>query len=952
MALLRRCRAGLAALSIAFLGCAPLERHSPASVARAKTAPEAPKPAVEARASAWVLRVPTRGSTTRFELGPGRIGVLAFGRRWIVDERGSLAGSFSDDVTITGVQPIEKGAGGGFLFFSTAGLYRAPTFDGALVPLSTFQVLFASGGPGFVLASMSDGTMQVLSGDGSTKPSPRLPLGAQVLRTAGDGTVAVIAHGGHAYLSRDGAKSFTEITADVGMPIGLDVIDDHLYVLDASGDAVRVDGGALARSPLPRRPKPPLDPDWNRSDSPLEAAVSRGVAIDDDRLVFTDGGTVYEVSARTGRITRREPGVLPPRATCTPIATSAKTVFACVSSDASSVYARSHHGGETRLEKTFDVRGLFHKGAGDALMFRGPCKGITAKPGLVCSRSSDGAWHSLDRSSDLEDTSKHDPLKVLAWVPKEDGALLIVGGKGGGIWDARSGAKVALDEDTLKRIEPLLPSSDAHVNDRLGVSALGEIVGLGRDSVGFKLSDGGKRLERSPFRFSSLTMVGSLAFAWEASPPAMWQSKDYGFTYTQIDGPPGPAMRENVRSCSAAGCVLNQWIRVGWEAEPAQEHEPMRSTAGVRSLPAPRPPQLQCESKGPLVLKQSSKPDQTPGFGAESVRAPAYLGLFLNADVPGLDSYAFRAATGGKVATLDAGDPGVAPRGSRTVRYLEPFDPKGTIHKSTIPLSDLSSAAMALGTSPPDPYVDVERGHSIPTLGDSPGVLLFGVSGPAIWARSKSKPLPVAYVDDGSSPTSAIELGNDELAILRTSPGQPSVVLSVGPGRSNELFQIPSSATGAPTPPHPDALARGADGKLGIIRLPTEGPPTKSDPALLLRPGEAPVALAPWSTLEIDGSASCEGMSGHRAILTLSKPWLSVGQLPQDYRDHPSLVLVRWSETQLCVEAVETFHASRGADARGDAAIVARFGKNAGASELMIFEGMESKEPRSCVLVR
>jgi len=93
-------------------------------------------------------------------------------------------------------------------------------------------------------------------------------------------------------------------------------------------------------------------------------------------------------------------------------------------------------------------------------------------------------------------------------------------------------------------------------------------------------------------------------------------------------------------------------------------------------------------------------------------------------------------------------------------------------------------------------------------------------------------------------------------------------------------------------------------------------------------------------------------MSGHRAILTLSKPWLSVGQLPQDYRDHPSLVLVRWSETQLCVEAVETFHASRGADARGDAAIVARFGKNAGASELMIFEGMESKEPRSCVLVR
>jgi hypothetical protein len=149
----------------------------------------------------------------------------------------------------------------------------------------------------------------------------------------------------------------------------------------------------------------------------------------------------------------------------------------------------------------------------------------------------------------------------------------------------------------------------------------------------------------------------------------------------------------------------------------------------------------------------------------------------------------------------------------------------------------------------------------------------------------------------------------------------------------------------------PEAIAVGPDGKLAVIRLTTEGPPTQEDPALLLRPGEAPIALAPWATLELDGGAACTAMQGHRALIQTTIPWLSLGAVDESFlRDRTALIRVRWSPSLVCLEAMELPFGSHELPNGGqaDSYIAATFGKDASAGQLMVAEGAELREPRSC----
>lgn len=911
----------------------------------------------------YVLRLPTRTTTNaRFELDKGRLGLVMRGGRWIVDGRGMQLEVKDDGFGLSRAAQVDAGAGGGYVFTGSTGLYWSATFDGPLKQIAIGNVFQASVGPGFVLAQMYDGRVRAFETE-SGKPFTKLPLGTLVVRTAKDGTVAAIAHNGRAYVSRDRGMGWSDITADVGTPVSLEVADGQLFVVDVTGDATRVDQGSLVRAVVPPRPPPPFDPEWTRAETPLEFAISKGVMVDEGRALAVDNGTIFEIALGSGKIVARESGGVPPQGSCVPMATAQRVLFLCGTSDGSSVFSRAKRGtGGTKLEKTFEGRGTFLRGANDTLLYTGSCRDSVVKPGVACVRLRSGEWLELDRSADLSDAPAAEPLRVIAWVPRDEGAYLVVGGKNGGIWDAKSGAKSRLDDDQLKKIEPLFQPVSGRLMDRVGVAPGGDIVGVGRDNVGFRISEGGKHVERSPFRYNTVSVVSNRVLAHDGSSNSLWQSEDWGWTFTEVEGPPESAgvRGETPRTCTEVGCILSQWMRIGWEPRQPTPNPPAPPSVSTADVPRHKVPQLKCDVAGPATRKTVTLGDLRPGFGAELIKGEGqYFALYARSvESPAmgmLEAMNLRAASNGKIATFDTPfpPPSVLAQ-TRRIRFVEPFDPKATVHESTVKLGELMDAARSVGATPIDPMTADERGAAALVLSDPPSVLLMN-TGPLLWVRDKEKPLVVALPDTlFLTNVSAVQTAPDELGVLATNTDGEGVVRALGRGRVNELFTVPRWPDVAANPQMSDALAIGPDNKLAVLRFTTDGPPTREDPPLLLKPGEPVQALAPWSTLELDGSPACENAPGYRAIVTPSTPWLTAGLAAETWgRVLPSYLRVRWSTSIVCVEAIEVaLGLQEVAQQQADSYIAARFGKGGGAGHVMVAEGGELREPRNCALLK
>ncbi|MFO0552974.1 MAG: hypothetical protein U0271_31595 [Polyangiaceae bacterium] len=911
----------------------------------------------------YIVRVPPATATTsRVNLDDGKLGVLLRGERLVVDALGNPLQFGDEGKRLLSVFPVDKGAGGGFLFVGAEAVYFAQAFRDPLVELYPGSVSSASAGAGFALVVLGDGRVRAVDFKGKKRAG--LPAGPLVARAADDGTTALITHGGRAFVSRDAGASFSDITADVGLPVGLTVSEGGLYVEDATGEAVRVDGGSLARTVAPARPSSPAP---SKELKPEPRARSRSSAACSSTTIARSSSTAaaLDVSLRTGEILSTERGVLPPNANCVPVSATDAILILCSASDTSSVFKRSRRGGTLSLEHAFAFRGLFRHGRGDSLLFEGSCKGGTGPvAGVACVRSRSGDWIELDRSNELSDAAKSDPLRPIVWIPKEEGALLVVSGKGGGIWDARTGGKTKLDVDEMAALESVFSQSalgsGGFVNERLAVVEGGTVVGYGRDNIGFRVSEGGKVIERSPFRFNTVAIAGSHTLASDAT-GSLWQSLDWGWTYVEVAAPPvAENVREDPRVCSDVGCSLNSWLRLGWEASAPEKRPPAPPGLGHVNPRQPDLPQFKCTATGAIVRKGVGVADDArPGFGAENLTfsEDSYFGTYPRG-LPafGLENSNLRAMVTGKVPALD----GLVPTSSslkstRKVRFLEPFDPKAAPHEASFKLSELLDAARSTGVQPPDFGMPEERGQSITVLSNPPGALLVAAPNPAVWVHGKEKPFIFGLPEDMAGPVlSAVATGADELAILHTNWDGDELVRLLGKGRVNDLFTVPRLPNPLGQPANPDVLALGTDGKVALVRLVSELPPTDEDPALLVRPNEAPVALAPWSKLDVDGSPACATMTGYHMVLASTTPWVDVGAANNTFSGLPAYYLLRWSETALCLEAAEVPFGSLDLPNgnQGESYIVMRFGKDGGAGHVMVAEGAELREPRTCELLR
>jgi hypothetical protein len=91
-------------------------------------------------------------------------------------------------------------------------------------------------------------------------------------------------------------------------------------------------------------------------------------------------------------------------------------------------------------------------------------------------------------------------------------------------------------------------------------------------------------------------------------------------------------------------------------------------------------------------------------------------------------------------------------------------------------------------------------------------------------------------------------------------------------------------------------------------------------------------------------------------VISTKVPWLEALSLgTEGFSERPGLMLVRWSAERVCLEAVEIPYLSQTlpSTSSADSVLVARFGKDAPApgAQILIAEGAELREPRSCELI-
>ncbi|MBK9264957.1 MAG: hypothetical protein IPM54_34895 [Polyangiaceae bacterium] len=456
---------------------------------------------------------------------------------------------------------------------------------------------------------------------------------------------------GHARLTVDGAKTFSDVTNELPSAVLLGRAGGDLHVSTGTDELFVVNAQGISRAGkrLEYRPhnEPPPDPEdrWpaeHGTTSPLEAAVTNGLLLPSGEALAADGGLVARVSLETGRATE----ILrfgSEGETCMPVAVSDRALVVCEVGRRASVI----DAGSGQVERSFDIErevvwDRFVAVDGEALGFIGSCDGrnpappvdvvssasaasaSTQRSPIFCARTTSGTWveHTLEAA---------DATDLLAWIPRSDGgavALVAVPGTflhGVASVETRGSLRVVrvarnappLDVSTYMYETPKLVSRalrvlpDGSIEGWLssGHSAAGQMA-ITIDSAGRA------RQHPLPARTSTLAASGRFALV-RTDDNRYFESTDFGRSFQPIDPPPG--RQSEPVAASAVGGQIGSLLRIGWGAqtqatppEPtAVEHTPMLSR---RIPPVVR---LGCRFSGPPASSRISD-----GFGLGFTKTP------------------------------------------------------------------------------------------------------------------------------------------------------------------------------------------------------------------------------------------------------------------------------------------------------------------------------------------
>jgi hypothetical protein len=948
------------------------------------------------------------------------LGVIHDGLRVVSTGGGTRGAREVTDPPLVAAERVPRWLGGGFLFRSTTALYLADAFDGALRPLVTLPsgIERVSFGPKFALVRASSGerwAIELPSGKRVAASPTELADVAAVERRA-----AALTDAGAVLVSTDGGEKWSDVSAQLrGRAERVAVLEDAVWIVEASGAALRVDEGRVSSFDRAPSPKPvelrPRDPRWRAEEPPIRRAIRLGTPLDERTAFVVSEGDAVRVDVSSGEIVGVTPGKLPPDATCEAVRSEGEILVACTRPNVPGAFVASRAFGDKALaiEQTFTAAGQLYAGDDGALAFGGPCTRPKASRQIVCVRAAGGTWQEFDLEGAVADAGVG--VDVVRWVPRPDGSAVgFVAGTQPALLDARSGELRPWRTDAMPAPARAALSDGrraAHggrVLDRTwSVSASGGLRGWTDAGAAIDVSPEGA-ITVSPFAFDRAVTSGRFAFA-RTREGRVWQTTDRGASWSEVAPPPTSQTGRGVpepRVCSAVGCDLGTWYRVGWpEVPPAAAAAPSVTNPPER-LPRASLPVVTCrragEAKTVAIARSDASPDDL-GLGASTLATSADNGTLEvvriavgrlalvpphgGTDARDTDYGAPRLVVHGP-QTEEAGDdhfvvlaPNKDPMAlRRSVAFVLPFDPKASLRRTQVGTLDAVTAARALGLRAADALRDdmtalasvavvtpLDPAAPSDLLASSPlGLLTVLRAGSAPRGRVALR----VRAEGDAIPLSAAQTGPDEIAVLEVEPTGRGVVFKVAASGVSDLFEVPAPPRAGLYPAN--AVAVGPKGELATLRTPSGAdPPSALDPAVLTIAGAPTAALAPWSTLRAADSPECRAdAGGFRATVAALRPWVKLAGDARGEEDAPMFARVRWSATRVCLEALELRAGDtdvkvsvRGGrrdqgpptaeapiDAQIETWMVMRFAGAPEAAKVAIVPGIELRQPMTCTL--
>jgi hypothetical protein len=811
---------------------------------------------------------PAKGAVPNFvALGKGEgVGAIVDGLRVVAGPGTLRAAKEVTEPALQTVQRIPAWLGGGFVFVGATSLYRADTFDGPLASIATLPAAVSriSFGPKSMLVRCNNGErwhFELPSG----KRTSLEPQGLADFAALANGRAIAFSDSGATLVSVDQGAHWTDVSAKVrGTPVRVFAQDGALWLKDSTDHAVRVEaGGHLAsfdKAPTEKPPElRPKDPRWHSDETPLHKAFRLGVPMDDTTALVASDGDVVRVNVATGEIVSVMSGKLPPDAMCEGVRTVDDVLMVCAPKSGMPFVASHLLGDKSPAIETFMQAGQFFASDDGSLAFAGPCQRAKASRSIVCVRTQGGAWQELD----LDNVADAGTLEVSRWVPRPDGtAVGFLIGQSGGLVDARTGDVHAWDLDGLPaNVRSSLVQGGARSSigyyrkgGYYGSSAPdGRLVDRTWSWTGMGLRgwlDGGVAVEIqgegavvvSPFSFDRVAHSGAFALARQHD-GRVWQSTDRGGHWVEVGAPfltraNGSAYSNELRTCSAIGCELGNWYRVGWVPNPPSPSSPPVLVTDPPKIDRESLPQLACKAIGEAKTSALARSESSPedlGLGASRlprsndarsivIVRSAWGRAALNPP-HGVDnandgeysslraiSWAYEVEPNGDSFVVSGPNKDI---GSfrRNLSFLAPLDPGGLVRQASFGVSDLINAGRHLSLHAPDVFRYELHSVSglVPSLSSDPAapddLLFFGGNSESLLvglARSngKSRVAVGQRLLPDAVPVSAASLGGDDFAVLEVNEHGGARVYKVGAAGAApiELFTPPSSSSLRPCP--------------------------------------------------------------------------------------------------------------------------------------------------------
>jgi hypothetical protein len=367
-------------------------------------------------------------------------------------------------------------------------------------------------------------------------------------------------------------------------------------------------------------------PDRPLGQRPLRAAIARGMPLDSTHVVVAHSGHLATVDLKTGAITALHRDVYPHSFTeCSAIPLEAGIGFVCGEQHGSTVLYRLER--PARLTPVMQwpaPRAVYSMGNG-AIVARAPCPGSEAVEGVAqyCVRNLAGLTRELRFKGDIgaERIAMLADGRVAILIaprPGAEGRLVVLKGD--------KSTAFALDFQTVPRSVVEMARRGLWLNGLQEISpgVLSVWVEAGGPVVGLRIDDKGRvtvgPVQKTSSDTGDIIVSGRFGLVWKAVGRGV-ETVDGGATWKEVDLPTlGLHAAPEQRVCSAAGCVVGGWLRVGW-GPPRNEHDmqpPRKPVVRYAQARTAKQLTLDCEATG----RTSPPPATTPAPKEPSERQP------------------------------------------------------------------------------------------------------------------------------------------------------------------------------------------------------------------------------------------------------------------------------------------------------------------------------------------